>query len=86
MQAIQVNSDLINNSNVFILYTEETFLAHRVVMLACHSFKEGQGFHYYPMPYISSYLCTGETTDMTVADEDLPLLIKELVQQVNSTI
>ena len=45
----------------------------------------GPGFPLLP-DAVYKYLCTGETTDMTVADEDLPLLIKELVQQVNSTI
>ena len=45
----------------------------------------GPGFPLLP-DAVYEYLCTGETTDMTVADEDLPLMIKELVQQVNSTI
>ena len=56
-------------------------------MLACHYlFKDGQGFHYYPMLYNYEYLCTGKTTDMTETDKDLPLMIQESIQLVNSTI
>ena len=32
------------------------------------------------------YLCTGETTGMTAAVEDLPLMLKEIVQQVNYSV
>lgn len=31
---------------------------------------------------VYQYLCTGETTAVPVADEDLPLMIKALVQEV----
>ena len=31
---------------------------------------------------VYQYLCTGETTNIEIDDEDLPLMIKALIQQV----